>query len=33
LPDEIAARTSEKYLEAFEKLTGNKLKLAWLWKN
>jgi phosphoribosylaminoimidazole-succinocarboxamide synthase len=28
LPDEIAARTSEKYLEAFEKLTGNKLKLA-----
>ena len=26
LPDDIAKRTSEKYLEAFEKLTGNKLQ-------
>jgi phosphoribosylaminoimidazole-succinocarboxamide synthase len=25
LPDEVAQRTSEKYLEAFEKLTGRKL--------
>ena len=25
LPDEVAQRTSEKYLEAFEKLTGSKL--------
>ena len=25
LPDEVAQKTSEKYLEAFEKLTGSKL--------
>ena len=25
LPDDVAARTSEKYMEAFEKLTGKKL--------
>ena len=28
LPDEVAQRTSEKYLEAFEKLTGKKLQAA-----
>jgi phosphoribosylaminoimidazole-succinocarboxamide synthase len=28
LPDEVALRTSEKYLEAFEKLTGKKLQVA-----
>lgn len=28
LPDEVAQRTSEKYLEAFEKLTGKKLQVA-----
>ena len=27
LPDDVAARTSEKYMEAFEKLTGSKLKV------
>ena len=26
LPDDVAQRTSEKYMEAFEKLTGNKLQ-------
>ena len=28
LPDDVAARTSEKYMEAFEKLTGKKLAAA-----
>ncbi len=28
LPDEVAQRTSEKYLEAFEKLTGQKLQVS-----
>ena len=28
LPDEVAQKTSEKYLEAFEKLTGKKLQAA-----
>ena len=28
LPDEVAKRTSEKYLEAFEKLTGQKLQVS-----
>ena len=28
LPDEVAQKTSEKYLEAFEKLTGKKLQVA-----
>ena len=28
LPDDVAQRTSEKYMEAYEKLTGHKLKLA-----
>jgi phosphoribosylaminoimidazole-succinocarboxamide synthase len=28
LPDEVARRTSEKYMEAFEKLTGKKLQVA-----
>jgi phosphoribosylaminoimidazole-succinocarboxamide synthase len=28
LPDEVAKKTSEKYLEAFEKLTGKKLQAA-----
>ncbi|MDX1915799.1 MAG: phosphoribosylaminoimidazolesuccinocarboxamide synthase [Methylophilus sp.] len=27
LPDDVAKRTSEKYMEAFEKLTGEKLKV------
>jgi len=27
LPDDVAARTSEKYMEAFEKLTGSKLEV------
>lgn len=27
LPDDVANRTSEKYMEAFEKLTGDKLKV------
>ncbi len=27
LPDDVAKRTSEKYMEAFEKLTGDKLKV------
>lgn len=27
LPDDVAKRTSEKYIEAFEKLTGEKLKV------
>jgi phosphoribosylaminoimidazole-succinocarboxamide synthase len=28
LPDEVARRTSEKYMEAFEKLTGKKLQVV-----
>lgn len=28
LPDDVAQRTSEKYMEAFEKLTGKKLELV-----
>jgi phosphoribosylaminoimidazole-succinocarboxamide synthase len=28
LPDDVAARTSEKYMEAFEKLTGKKLAVG-----
>jgi phosphoribosylaminoimidazole-succinocarboxamide synthase len=29
LPDEVVAKTSEKYLEAFQRLTGRELHTAW----